>query len=72
MNSSNNSKYSGPPPIYLTIPQAAKMLGLPVSTLRRAVNAGLVPSYKPFGNRRLLKPAEVIKYIELTREGGAI
>ncbi|NOX98218.1 MAG: helix-turn-helix domain-containing protein [Verrucomicrobia bacterium] len=57
---------------FATIPKAAAGLGIKYYALLRAVNAGLVPSYKPFGNRRLLKPAEVLKYIERTREGGAI
>lgn len=35
----------------LTIPQAARELGIPVSTLRRAVNAGEIPSHRPFNQR---------------------
>jgi len=57
---------------YATVPILAKRLGIKYHALLRAVNAGLVPSYKPFGDRRLVKPAEVIAYIERTREGGAI
>ena len=57
---------------YATVPTLAKQLGIKYHALLRAVNAGLVPSYKPFGDRRLVKPAEVIEFIERTREGGAI
>ena len=57
---------------YTTVPILAKQLGIIYHALLRAVNAGLVPSYKPFGDRRLVKPAEVIAYIKRTREGGAV
>ena len=56
---------------FVTVPILAKQLGIKYHALLRAVNAGLVPSYKPFGDRRLVKPAEVIAFIERTREGGA-
>jgi excisionase family DNA binding protein len=56
---------------FVTVPILAKQLGIKYHALLRAVNAGLVPSYKPFGDRRLVKPSEVVEYIERTREGGA-
>jgi excisionase family DNA binding protein len=56
---------------FVTVPILAKQLGIKYHALLRAVNAGLVPSYKPFGDRRLVKRAEVIEFIERTREGGA-
>ena len=56
---------------FVTVPVLAKQLGVKYHALLRAVNAGLVPSYKPFGDRRLVKPAEVIAFIEHTRTGGA-
>ena len=56
---------------YTTVPTLANQLGINYHALFRAVNAGPVPSYKPFGDRRLVKPAEVIAYIERTREGVA-
>lgn len=59
-------------PEYTTVPILAKQLGIKYHALLRAVNAGHVPSYKPFGDRRLVKPAEVIEFIERTREGGAV
>ena len=57
---------------FVTVPILANQLGIKYHALLRAVNAGLVPSYKPFGDRRLVKPAEVIAFIERTREGGAV
>ena len=56
---------------FVTVPILAKQLGVKYHALLRAVNEGLVPSYKPFGDRRLVKPAEVIAFIERAREGGA-
>ena len=56
---------------FVTVPVLAKQLGVKYHALLRAVNAGLVPSYKPFGDRRLVKPAEVIAFIERARTGGA-
>lgn len=44
---------------YITIPQAAKILGIPVSTLRRAVNAGLINTYTPFSTRKRVILSEV-------------
>lgn len=55
---------------YATIPQAAVKLGLPVSTLRRAVNRGMVPSYRPFGQRVRVRISEVIAAIESQQTGG--
>ena len=56
---------------YTTVPVLARQLGIKYHALLRAVNAGRVPSYQPFGNRRLVKPAEVVDFIERAREGGA-
>ena len=58
------------PTSYLTVPQAADELGLPVSTLRRAVNCGLVPSYRPFGQRIRVCLSEVVAVIASTQNGG--
>jgi excisionase family DNA binding protein len=55
---------------YSTVPHAAKQLGLPVSTLRRAVSRGLVPSYQPFGQRVRVCLPEVIAAIASSRSGG--
>jgi len=55
---------------YYTVPQAAEELGLPVSTLRRAVNCGLVPSYRPFGQRVRVCLSEVVAVIASSRNGG--
>jgi len=55
---------------YFTVPHAAEELGLPVSTLRRAVNCGLVPSYRPFGQRVRVCLSEVVAVIASTQNGG--
>lgn len=56
---------------YLTIPAAAELLGIPVYALRRAVKKGLVPSYIPFGSRRLVKLSEILAVIEARKVWGA-
>ena len=48
---------------YLTIPQAAKTLGIPTSTLRRAESAGLIKSYQPFSKRKRVVLSEVVTAI---------
>lgn len=60
-----------PEPLH-TIPAAAKLLGIPVPTLRRAVNSGLVPAHRPFSSRIRLRLSEVISAIEEHREGGVM
>ena len=53
---------------YLTIPQAADRLGIPTSTLRRAVNKGLVPFHRPFSQRIRVRLTEVVAAIEAKGE----
>jgi len=70
-SSSNPAKSNSPDTEYTTVPILAKQLGIKYHALLRAVKAGHVTDNKPFGDRRLVKPAEVIAFIERTREGGA-
>lgn len=44
---------------YLTIPAAGEALGVPVYTLRRAINAGLLPFHATFSSRRWVLLSEV-------------
>lgn len=53
---------------FLTIPKAAERLGIPASTLRRAVKSGEVPSYRPFRQRIRLRLSEVIASVEAQRD----
>jgi len=48
---------------YLTLPQAAKALGIPASTLRRAESAGLIKSYQLFSARKRVVLSEVVTAI---------
>ena len=43
----------------LTIPAAAKKLGVPVYAVRRAAKAGLFPVYHPFSNRQMVRLSDV-------------
>lgn len=45
---------------YLSIPQAAKALGIKTHALGRAVNAEIVPSHKFFNNRKRVLLSEII------------
>ena len=55
----------------LTIQAAAAVLGLHTWKLRRAINAGLVPSYTLLNSRRLVRLSEVVAVIETSRAGGS-
>ena len=54
----------------LTIPEAAAQLGVPVSTLRRAVNAGHIPTHSVFNQRKRVRLSEVLSAIASRTEGG--
>lgn len=54
----------------LTLPTAAKQLGIPVSTLRRAVKQGLFPTYQPFNSRIRVRVSEIQSVISEMRVGG--
>lgn len=58
------------PEEFLTIPQAAGLLGIPTTTLRRAVKCGIVPSYRPLGQRVRVRLSEIIAVIEAQKVGG--
>jgi hypothetical protein len=55
---------------FVTIKTAAHHLQLPEFKLRRAVKAGLIPSYRLANTRILLRLSEIIGFIEATRVGG--
>jgi len=55
---------------FLTLPQAAQKLGLPVSLLRRAAKNGLLPTHQPFSLRIRVRLSEVNAAIEACRSGG--
>lgn len=60
---------NGSSELLLTIPEAAAKFGVPVSTLRRAVNAGLIPTHTLFNARKRVRLSEVLSAIEENREG---
>ena len=65
-----HNEISGDQCRYHTLPQAAKALGIPVSTLRRAVNAGLIKCYTPFSSRKRVLLSEVVAAIATHNMGG--
>lgn len=54
-----------------TLPQAAKTLGVPTSTLRRAAKQRLIPTYKPFNSRIRVRVSEIQAVISEMRVGGS-
>ncbi|MBJ2153785.1 AlpA family transcriptional regulator [Paracoccus sp. IB05] len=58
---------------YLSIPAAARVLGIPASTLRRAINRNLLPCHAPFSSRRRVLISEIraamLAYAALAAEG---
>jgi excisionase family DNA binding protein len=68
MKSENNSTGNVEP--FITIVDAAKRLGLPTFKVRRAVKAGLIPSYRIANGRVLVRLSEVVAAIEASRIGG--
>lgn len=56
---------------FLTIREAAEILGLTYVQLQRAIRRGIVPSYRPFGRRILVRLSEVVAAIEAAKIGGA-
>ncbi len=59
------------PDRYIRIPLAAKEVGVSTWTLRRAINAGLIPTYRVGNSRRMVRLHEVVSIIERSRQGGA-
>lgn len=53
-----------------SIPQAANQLGVPVSSLRRAVKAGYIPTHTIFNSRKRVRLSEIIAVIEAQKVGG--
>jgi excisionase family DNA binding protein len=51
----------------LTVRQVAERLGLPHFKVSRAVKSGIIPSYRFYNSRRLLRLSEVLGVIESTR-----
>ncbi len=55
---------------FISIRVAAARLQLPIFKLRRAVKAGIIPTYYVVNKRQLVRLSEVVAAIERTRKGG--
>ena len=51
----------------LTLPAAAKQLGIPVWSLRRAINKGVVPSFTLGSKRRLVRASDILAAISAAK-----
>ena len=54
----------------VTMQVAAEALGLPTWKIRRAVKAGLIPSYSLLNGRRLVRLSEIIAVVSASCCGG--
>ena len=55
---------------FVTLKQAAELLGFPYWKLVRAAKQGCFPIYRPFNTRIVVRLREIIIYIETTLQGG--
>lgn len=55
----------------ITGKQLAEALGLPLFKVQRAIKAGVIPSYRLYNSRRLVRLSEAVAAIEASRKGGA-
>ncbi len=51
---------------FLTIPDAARLLGISVKTLRREAQVGSFPTYSPGGKRRRVRLVDIIEWVHST------
>ena len=54
----------------LTFKEAAGQLGLPYFKIQRAAARGLIPHYRLFNSRKLVRLSEVVAVIDASRRGG--
>lgn len=55
---------------FMTLPAFCREYGFKPHAVRRAVNAGLLPVYTPFGKRQYLCADEALAFIAARRKGG--
>ena len=60
-----------PPEKLMTLKEAAEKLGLPPFKLYRAANRGMIPVYRFFNGRQLVRLSEVVAIIDASRKGGS-
>jgi len=48
----------------ITVEEMTKIISLPGYTIRRLIQRGVIPAYRPSGKAYLLDPAEVIQAIK--------
>lgn len=53
----------------VTLKEASAAFGLPPFKLYRAAKSGLIPSYRVFNSRKLVRLSEVLAVIEASRQG---
>lgn len=55
----------------ITLKQASDQLGLPYFKIQRAARSGLLPTYRLYNSRQLVRLSEVIAIVDASRKGGA-
>lgn len=58
------------PAVFMALPNFCETHGFKAHAVRRAVNAGVLPVYKPFGSRQYLRVDEALSFIGACRKGG--
>ncbi len=57
-------------PMLITVPDAARLLGVHPLSLRKAVARGVLPAVRPLGTRTVrLRRADVLRLLEPTQPG---
>ena len=55
---------------FITMKQAAVLVGQPYWKIQRLVKKDLIPHYSVFNSRKLLRLSELLTFIENSRHGG--
>ncbi|MFD2648233.1 hypothetical protein ACFSX5_10565 [Devosia albogilva] len=58
------------PEAFITLKQAAACLGLPYFKIQRAARQRIIPTYRVYNSRRLVRLSEVVALINDSRVGG--
>ena len=54
----------------LSYKEAARSLNVPYFKIQRAAKAGLIPTYRLYNSRRLVRMSEILAFINASKAGG--
>ncbi len=64
MNENPNNHQRDQPESLLTYDEAAEQLGLPAWKIRRAANAGLIPTYSLLNAKKYVRRSDILKAMQ--------